>query len=329
MKIGLYTVSLHDLAFEEALDRMAEWGLETAEVAAGGFVPTPHCPAQELLDSADRRSTWLEAFAARSVSLASLNVNGNPLHPDRAVSDKHAADVERAIRLAPLVGVDRVIVMPGAPGCDPSAGRTGWYVSPWESGLLEARDYQWGVAVPFWRRMAELAAEHGVRICVEAHPHTVVYNPATTARLIESVGSDALGVNLDPSHYFWQGIDPVHAIEVLGDRVWSAAAKDTALFPDAIALHGVLDDRYSYVEEDPYPLGGGYTVTRPASDGPWRFTAVGRGHGAEWWGGFIRALQGVGYDENISIENEDWDFPVEEAVPFAAQTLREAMERSK
>lgn len=141
MRIGLYAVPLHDRSLNDALARMAEWGITDAEIAVGGFVDAPHCDAADLLAREERRAEWLDAFSRHGIRLAALNANGNPLHPDRHVSEKHARDVENAIRLAPLVGVDRVIVMPGAPGGDPGAARTGWYVTPWESGPDEAIPY--------------------------------------------------------------------------------------------------------------------------------------------------------------------------------------------
>src|SRR6267154_1124647 len=239
MKIGLYLVSLHDRNLTSALDQMVAWGIRDAEVASGGFVPTPHCPTRDL-----------------------------------------------------------VVVMPGGAGSGPEATRPTWSVAPWETGLLDVRDYQWSVAVPYWTQTARFAAQHGVRLCLEMHPHTVVYNTATLVRLIEQTGADNLGANLDPSHLFWQGIDPIVAVGELSGRIWQAAAKDTILDAASIARHGVLDDRFTRVPdaEHPYPLGEGYSMTQPPKDAPWRFASAGRGHDSAWWGGFIAALQSAGYD---------------------------------
>ncbi|WP_405539580.1 TIM barrel protein [Streptomyces sp. NBC_00075] len=78
-------------------------------------------------------------------------------------------------------------------------------------------EYQWDEAtVPFWRDIEALAAEHEVRVCIEMHPHNLVFNPATLKRLVERVSATHIGAELDPSHLFWQGIDPVAAIEDLG-----------------------------------------------------------------------------------------------------------------
>lgn len=327
MKVGLYLVALHDLALPAALDQMVAWGITDAEVASGGFVPTPHCPTLELIDSVDQRQEWVNQFETRGVRLTALNCNGNPLHPDPHVGPVHTQDLKDSIRLASLLGVDRVVAMPGGPGSGPEATRPTWTVAPWESGLIDVRDYQRSVAVPQWREIAAVAEEYGVKVCIELHPHCVAYNPPTLARLIEEVGSDALGVNLDPSHMFWQGIDPIRAVEQLSGRIWQAAAKDTILNAEAIARYGVLDDRFSRIpdSENPYPLGAGYTTTRPPKDAPWQFAAAGRGHDARWWADFITALQRAGYDDSISIENEDWDLNTEEGIVFAAATLNEAL----
>jgi sugar phosphate isomerase/epimerase len=326
MRIGLYTVALQHLPLDDLLDSMASWDITDAEIAAGGFVHAAHCPTEQLLRSRQLRQNWLGRFQDRGMRISALNVNGNPLHPDPRVREAHARDTERALRLAPLVGVDRIVVMPGAPGGDPRASRSGWYPAPWETGLLDARDYQWSVAVPYWRSMAELAAENGVRICIEAHPHTVVYNIDTLERLLDAVGADNLGVNLDPSHLFWQGIDPIRAVERLGGRIWNAAAKDTLIDADAVAVHGLLDDRFTRVTDNPYELGGGYSVTRPPEDAPWRFAAAGRGHDVDWWSKFVTALAKSGFDDVVAIENEDWDLTPDEAIPFAASTLRAAID---
>ena len=63
-----------------------------------------------------------------------------------------------------------------------------------------------------------------------AGPRTaLVFNPATLERLVERTGATHIGAEMDPSHLFWQGIDPIAAVEHLGDLVFHAAAKDTRI----------------------------------------------------------------------------------------------------
>ena len=49
MKLGLYTAILHDRPLREALEVIASLGLTGAEINAGGFLPTPHLPVDDLL----------------------------------------------------------------------------------------------------------------------------------------------------------------------------------------------------------------------------------------------------------------------------------------
>jgi sugar phosphate isomerase/epimerase len=161
------------------------------------------------------------------------------------------------------------------------------------------------------------------------HPHTVAYNPSTLLRLLDGADIAALGANLDPSHLFWQGIDPCRAVALLGKRVFHAAAKDTYLDPDGIEIHGVLDDRYRRprADEDAYELGAGYVVTVPAKDPAWRFVTVGRGHDVSFWADFLAALASLADVDAIAIEHGDLDVPVEDGVAEAARCLSESRNR--
>ena len=230
MKLGAYTACLHDKTLEEALKILQDLGLTSAEVNAGGFIGTPHLPVDELLESESAREEYLATFARYGITLTALNCNGNPLHPDPEVGKKHSDDLRRAIELGGLLGVRRVITMSGLPGTDPAGTRPSWTVIPWDSVYKETLDYQWDqVAIPFWTEIQALAAEHDVKVCIEMHPHNIVFNPATLKRLVERTGATHVGAEMDPSHLFWQHIDPVAAVEDLGSLVFFAAAKDTLI----------------------------------------------------------------------------------------------------
>jgi sugar phosphate isomerase/epimerase len=327
MRVGLYLSALLDHDLGSALDRVVDWAITDVEVPAGGFLPHVHCDPGALSRSSAQRAEFRDEFDRRGLRLAILNANGNPLHPDPAVSVPHRQDLRDAIVLSGQLGLDRLNVMSGSVGSGPGATLPTWSLVPWESGLLEVRDYQWSVAVPFWRETAAFAADHGVRLALEIHPHMVAYSPSTLERLLDSVGSESLGVNMDPSHLFWQRIDPGRMLRRFAGRVLHIAAKDTVIVEDAVAEWGLLDDRYTLMpdSEHPLPLGGRYTTTRPAPDGPWHFVAAGRGHDTAWWTTFLATAREVGFDGAVCIENEDWDLPREESIPIAASTLRDAI----
>lgn len=327
MRLGAYTACLHDKPLTEALDILRDMGLESAEVNAGGFVPAPHLPIEQLHSSAGAREDYLGRFADAGITLTGLNCNGNPLDPDPEVGPKQAADLRQAIEIAGLLGVKRVVAMSGLPGSDPQASYASWVVNPWSSEYLDVLDYQWAdVAVPFWKEVDRLARDADVKVCIEMHPHNVVFNPATLERLVEQTGATHVGAEMDPSHLFWQGIDPVAAIEHLGELVFHAAAKDTKIHDENVRIHGVLDDRHERVlpADNPLGLGGRYTLNRWPEHPSWEFVAVGRGHDQDFWARFLQALQRVDADMAVNIEHEDAAFDQVEGLRLAAENLKAA-----
>src|SRR3954465_1357631 len=326
MKLGAYTAVLHDKPLPEALTILRDMGLESAEINSGGFLPAPHLPIADIRASAGAREDYLGQFAEAGITLTALNCNGNPLHPDTEVRDKHSQDVRDAIELASLLGVQRVVTMSGLPGAEPAARLPSWTVLPWESAYLDARDYQWDeVALPYWRDIQARAAEADVKVCIEMLQHNVVYNPATMLRLATEINATHVGAEMDPSHLFWQGIDPVAAIDALGDLVFHAAAKDTRINP-ACRVFGVLDDRFTRIppSEQPTGLGGRHVMTRWPRESSWDFVAVGRGHGVEFWTRFLAALGRVDTDIAVNIEHEDTELRQLEGLEVAASTLTAA-----
>ena len=324
MKLGAYTACLHDKPLPEALAVLRDLGLDSAEVNSGGFLPAPHVPVEQLRASATARDDYLGQFADAGITLTALNCNGNPLHPDEEVRDKHGQDVLDAIELGALLGVRRVVTMSGLPAAEAAGTLPAWSVLPWDSAYLDARDYQWDeVALPYWRDVQARAADADVKVCIEMHPHNIVYNPATMLRLATEIDATHVGAEMDPSHLMWQQIDPIAAVQHLGKLVYNAAAKDIRM-NDAARINGVLDDRFGRVgQDDPgaVSLGGRYTLSRWPEQSSWDFVAVGRGHDTAWWGRFLAALEAVDPDMAVNIEHEDQELDQLEGLRSAAQTL--------
>lgn len=329
MKLGIYTASLHDMTLPEALDVIAGLGLEGAEINSGGFLPAPHIPIDDLLESETSRSEYLGLYADAGVELTALNCNGNPLDPS-PVGQAHANDLYRSIEVAAKLGVDRVVAMSGTPGSETSSTLPVWNVLPWHSAFLEIQDYQWNdVGIPFWKKVQAFAAYHDVRVCLEMHPGNIAYNPRNLVRLVESIDATHIGAELDPSHLFWQGIDPTDAVKALRELVYNAAAKDTRINPIA-KVNGTIDDAFMVVNEgEPFyiPLGGHYTLSGWPQDASWDFVAVGRGQDVEWWRGFLAALADIDPQMAINIEHEDRELGLMEGLEYAATTLKAAAGR--
>lgn len=331
MKLGAYTACLHDRSLSETLTILQDFGLDSAEINAGGFIGAPHLPIERLRSSADARDEYLGEFAEAGIALTGLNCNGNPLNPNPEVGPQQADDLRQAVEIAGLLGVRRVVAMSGLPASDANSGYPSWVVNPWSSEYLDVLAWQWNeVAIPFWKELDQQARDADVKVCIEMHPHNLVFNPATLERLVTETGATNLGAEMDPSHLFWQGIDPVAAIEHLGELVLHAAAKDTKIYDENMRVYGVLDDRHQRVpaDEDPLNIGGPNTLNRWPEDPAWAFVAVGRGHDQDFWARFLRALQAVNPDMAVNIEHEDAEFDQVEGLRLAAENLKAAADQA-
>lgn len=310
MKLGVYNAILHDRPLPQALKIIADLGLTGIELNTGGFLPATHVPnIDQVLQSDAARDDFLEIFENTGVRIAGLNCNGNPLHPNPVIGDKHAEDVRRTIRLAQRLGQHRVVTMSGLPGGEPGATRVNWAVNAWNSAALDQLDYQYRIAAEFWKDIDTLAQDNDVKVALELHPQNIAFNPASFRELIERAGSSNIGVELDASHLFWQQMDPVACIRELGDSIAHVHVKDTWVDPINTARNGVLDT----------------TSYRDVRNRSWQFRTIGYGHGAEFWKAMISELRLAGYDGALSIEHEDALMSVEEGFTRAVAMLRECI----
>jgi sugar phosphate isomerase/epimerase len=312
MKIGVFTALMSQLPLDAVLKKLRALEIDTVELGTGNYPGGVHCDLH-MLDDKIRLLEFKTRLNDAGVSISALSCHGNALHPD-ANRARAAREVSRkTILLAEQLGVPVVVDFSGCPGDSPQSTAPNWVTCPWPPDYLEVLEWQWNeVVTPYWKEHAAFAAEHGVRIAVEMHPGFVVYSPETMLRL-RSIAGPGVGCNYDPSHMFWQGIDPIAAIRVLGDAIFHVHAKDTQLYPANLPLTGVLDTK-------PY--------TQERSRG-WIFRTCGYGHGAEWWKEFVSTLRMFGYDGVLSIEHEDSLLSAEEGLAKAARFLNEIVIREQ
>ncbi len=327
MKLGVYNAILHDRPLPDALKVIADLGLTGIEINSGGFLPPVHIPSfDDILVSDTARDDYLGIFEGTGVSIAGLNCNGNPLHPNKAIGDAHAEDIRRSIKLANRLGQHRVVTMSGLPGGEPGSTRVNWVVNAWNSAALEVLDYQWEIAAAFWKETDSLAADLDVKVALELHPQNVVFNTADVRKLIELTGATHVGVELDASHLFWQQMDPVAVVRELGPLILQAAAKDVRVNKDNAALYGVLDNSFRALSADEprTNLGGDEWANEWPKNSAWDFVALGKGHDVAFWTEFLRALQEVDPDMLVNIEHEDTELGRIEGLEVAAKVLKDA-----
>jgi len=292
------------MPLEGVIAKLKGLGVSTVELGTGNYPGDPHCKLS-LLDDKSARKDFKQMLDDNGISISALSCHGNPLHPNPAVAKTNQDVSKRTILLAEKLSVPVVIDFSGCPGDSDKAKYPNWVTCPWPPEYLDVLAWQWDKKVaPYWTKRAKFAEDHGVKIAIEMHPGFVAYSPETLLRL-RAIGGKALGCNYDPSHMFWQSIDPIAAIRVLGDAIFHVHAKDTQIYGRNLPKTGVLDTKL-YTDE---------------ANRSWIFRTCGYGHDAEWWKEFISTLRMFGYDYVLSIEHEDTLLSPEEGLRKAISFL--------
>lgn len=307
MKLGVFTVLFAGKTFEEMLDHVKDSGLQAVEIGTGGNPGNDFCPLDELLESEDKRKAYLEKVHARGLTISAFSCHDNPISPDKEHAKEAHETFVKTVKLASLMDVPVVNTFSGTPGSNEDSKYPNWPVTPWPTEYSEILEWQWNEKlIPYWKEQGKLAEEHGVKIGIELHAGFLVHTPHTMLKLREAT-SDAIGANLDPSHLWWQGIDPVAAVKILGkaNAIHHFHAKDTYIDQDNVNMYGLTDMQpYSNVQSR-----------------AWTFRSVGYGHSTQVWSDIISALRTYGYDYVVSIEHEDPIMSIDEGFSQAVKNL--------
>ncbi len=312
MKLGVMAALFNGTDFDSALQYCATLELDAIEIPVGGYPGQPFFDARKVNASKALQNEIKARLADHDLMLSGLAVHGNPVHPSKRDARRDHEAFVTACELAPKLGTDIVITFSGCPGGGPQDRTPNWVTSGWPTDFQKILEYQWDdVLIPYWKEASKIAAKSKVKIAWEAHPGMCVYNPYTILRLSEAASVDKrspnLGANLDPSHFFWQGIDPIEAARVIGEAglLFYCHAKDTAIDQHQTRINGTLDYR-SYGK---------------LNERSWVFRTCGYGHGDEFWKPFISMLRRYGYDHVLSIEHEDSYMSTREGLYKAVEYL--------
>jgi sugar phosphate isomerase/epimerase len=305
MKIGMITDSLGDMGVDELVKTAAELGIERLEFAGGNWSRAPHLKLDRMLESEPARREFLARLGDHGIALSALNCSGNPVHPGEH-GRRHREVTEKTIKLASLLGVERVVMMSGCPG-GPGDANANWVTTSWPAEMQTILHYQWEeVLIPYWRGLVAYAKGLGIRkLCLELHGHQNVYSVETFQRLRNAVG-ETVGVNFDPSHLMWMGADPLTAIPALDGAIYHVHAKDTRIDPGIAGLNGRIE----------------FKTCDRASERAWNYVTLGLGNDEAWWRKFCSALRAVGYDDVLSIEHEDVTMTPLEGVRRSVELLK-------
>jgi sugar phosphate isomerase/epimerase len=306
LRLGLFTALFQSLSFDELLTELKRYPAITAiELGTGNFPGDSHVGMDNLLANPAKAKEFRKRITDQGLIISALSCHGNPIHPQAAVAAHDDEVIRKSIRLAQLLEVPVVNTFSGCPGGAPGDSSPNWITAAWPPDFANALEWQWNERVfPYWKDCGKFAADHGVKVALEAHPGFVVYNPETMLKL-RAVAGKSVGINFDPSHMWWQGIDIPTAIAELGEAIFHFHAKDVYIHPGNRARNGVLDTK-SY---------------REMAARSWLFRSVGWGHSEDDWKAIASALRLAGYDYVISIEHEDALASIHEGLSSAINML--------
>lgn len=255
MYVGLLTAPFGDKSLEEVIQWAGENGFAALEVAVGLHLDPGNFQAAHA-------KQVKKLLQDSGVTISSLAFYRNLLEADPAKRQYLIEDFKKVINAAASLGVEVVCTMAGMPLPGKSRMET----------IIEE--------VPkVYPALLEYAASQGIKIALENWTATNIQHLAHWDKIFEVVPHDNFGLNFDPSHLFWQGIDYLWAVERFGSRIFHTHAKDTEVRADQVRYIGNQDH------------------------GWWRYVIPGLGGIA--WGQYIGALRRVGYNGVLSIEHED------------------------
>ena len=283
MKFGLLTAILDGWSFEEAVDIAAEMGFKCLEVAcwpagkAGRrYAGVSHIDAERVLAD-DEYAAYVKKYVQdRDMTISSLAFYPNTMDPDLDKRAAAIAHLQALIKASAKLGVGLVTTFIGRD----------------QHKTLEENIE---LFKEIWPPIIALAEAEGVKIGIENCPmlfgpdqwpggQNLMCTPAIYRKLFEIIPSPNFGLNFDPSHYVWQGLDYLKTVYEFKDRLFHIHFKDIKLYPERLAECGVLA----------YPL----DYMSPKIPGL----------GDVDWSAFISALNDVRYDGCAVIEVEDKAF---------------------
>lgn len=250
--------ALRDEAYvSEFRETLARYGLSVWAISA-------HLVGQCVGDNWDPR---LDNFAPASLS-------GKP----EEIRAWAIEEMEAVARAAQKIGVGIVTCFMGSPIWPY------WYSFP--QTTKEMVDEGFMRIKELWNPILDVFDECGVRFALEVHPTEIAFDYYSTEKLFEIFGRrTALGLNFDPSHLVWQGVDPCVFLRDFSDRIYHVHMKDVKVKLDGKS--GMLGSHIDFGD------------TRRG----WNFVSL--GHGNVDFDGIIRELNQMSYHGPLSVEWED------------------------
>lgn len=154
-----------------------------------------------------------------------------------------------------------------------------------------------------WSPIIDVFDQVGVKFALEVHPGEIAYDFWTTRRALDAMGGrPGFGINFDPSHLYWQMLDPVEFVYAYGAQIYHMHVKESVR--NLNGRNGVIGSHLFFGD---HRRG-------------WDFVSPGRG--GVPFEKIFRALNDVGYQGPLSIEWEDNGMNREQGAPEAVALVR-------
>jgi sugar phosphate isomerase/epimerase len=282
MKIGFLTACLPQVGLEDLLLWASKQGFQAVELAAWPVKSTRDYQARQIdvaRFSKSEAERLKDLLMELGIEISAMAYYDNNLDPDLRKRKYYHEHLKCVINAAALLGVNLVGTFVGArPDRAPADNIK-------EIGKV-------------FRGIVRYAQDRGIRIMIEncpmegwqraGLPGNYAYSPELWDALFNEVPGKNFGLNFDPSHLYWLGIDYLRAAREYAGKIFHAHAKDTEVLPEGSYRHGIFDRQI-----DPVPWKSAW----------WRYRIPGLG--SIDWNRMISTLQESGYDEVLSIEHED------------------------
>jgi sugar phosphate isomerase/epimerase len=282
MKIGFLTACLPNISLPELLKWGAKEGFQMMELAAWPIDSSHEYKARQIdpADFTNRDADGVKKlFRKYDMGISAMAYYDNNLDPDPKKREFCHSHLKKVIDAAALLGVPLVgTFVGGRPDRLPS------------EIIKEAGEV--------FRGLVKYAEDNDVKLMIEncpmegwqrfGLPGNYAYSPELWDALFNEVPSESFGLNLDPSHLYWQGIDYIKCVKDFGKKIFHTHAKDTELLSDGMNLFGIF---------------GRQLDTGHGKPNWWRYRIPGKGEID--WKRFIAALEEVEFDGTLSIEHED------------------------
>ena len=209
-----------EFEFEDGLKFAHDIGLRALEVGVCGLGSQPeYCDREKLVKDKGEIRRWLEAFERNDLEISAMIGHGAPLTPDKRAAAEYSRQFRQACEFMGMAGLTRMTLLSGLPEGAEGDTAPNWVAFAEWAYLRDTVEWQWEQRLlPYWREHSKIAADNGVTLCFEMHGGDMVHNPITLKRLHDELGPVA-ACNFDTSHMWYQGIDPIEALRVLGPLV--------------------------------------------------------------------------------------------------------------